>query len=83
LPDLRDAAGERLWYVVSANFQDIAANRINAGTVGQLIVHEGEQATNGVVAILVAPGKAFGTQQRDTSHVNIAANTSKTIRATH
>jgi len=74
LPDLRDATGERLWYVVSANFQDISANRINAGTVGQLIVHEGEQSTNGVVAIVVAPGKAFGTQQRDTSHVNITAN---------
>jgi hypothetical protein len=74
LPDLRDAAGERLWYIVSANFQDISANRINASTAGQLIVREGEQTTNGVVAIVVAPGKAFGAQQRDTSHANTTSN---------
>ncbi len=74
LPDLRDAAGERLWYIVSPNFQDISANPINASTVGGLIVREGEQATNGVVAIIVAPGKPTGNQRRDTANVNSAAN---------
>jgi hypothetical protein len=87
LPDLRDAAGERLWYVVSANFQDVSANRINSSTVGQLIVREGEQTTTGVVAIVTAPGKAIGNQRRDTSSVNSAANylesyTSDTLTAT-
>ena len=56
LPDLRDAAGERLWYVLSANFQDIASNRINANSYGQLIVRDGEHATYGIVAIIAAPG---------------------------
>jgi hypothetical protein len=74
LPDLRDAAGERLWYVVSANFQDIAANRINSGTTGELSVRDGEQVTPGVVAIVTAPGKPIGSQQRDTANINSASN---------
>ena len=74
LPDLRDAAGERLWYAVSPNFQDLSANRINSGTVGQLIVHEGEQTTTGVVAIVTAPGKPIGNQQRTAADVNNASN---------
>jgi hypothetical protein len=74
LPDLRDAAGERLWYAVSENFQDISANRINASTVGQLIVREGEQTTTGVVAIVTAPGRSLGSQRRDTAQVNSMAN---------
>lgn len=74
LPDLRDAAGERLWYTVSTNFQDIAVNRINSGTTGQLSVREGEQTTTGVVAIVTAPGKPIGTQQRNSSNVNSAAS---------
>jgi hypothetical protein len=70
LTDLRDAAGERLWYAVSPNFQDLTPNRINASTVGQLTVHESDQATSGVVAFVAAPGKAVGNQQRDQGRIN-------------
>lgn len=70
LPDLRDATGERLWYALSANFQEIAVNRINAGTIGQLTVHEGENNTTGVVAVVAAPGLAVGSQRRSANHVN-------------
>src|SRR4051794_19970313 len=69
LPDLRDASGERLWYAVSTNFQDVAANSINSGTTGQLIMQEGEQTTTGVVAIVTAPGKPIGSQQRNTANL--------------
>lgn len=72
LPDLRDTASERLWYVVSTNFQDVAANRINAGVYGQLLTHSGENHTTGVVAIVFAPGQPVGNQQRDAAHANDA-----------
>ncbi len=70
LPDLRDAAGERLWYALSENFQDIAANRINTNVYGQLQMHEGESYTTGVVAIVFAPGRTIGNQRRDAQYVN-------------
>ncbi len=70
LPDLRDAAGERLWYAVSLNFQDLAANQINTSTSGQLTTRQGEQVTTGVVAMIAAPGKPVGNQSRGTSHLN-------------
>ena len=70
LPDLRDAAGERLWYAVSLNFQDISANRINANTTGQFNLRDGERNTAGIVAIVAAPGKPVGTQTRDATHIN-------------
>lgn len=70
LADLRDAAGERLWYTVSLNFQDLAANRINSGITGQITLREGEQATAGVVAVVAAPGKPVGHQSRGTAQLN-------------
>lgn len=70
LPDLRDAAGERLWYALSENFQDVAANRINTNVYGQLQMHEGQSYTTGVVAIVFAPGRTIGNQLRDAQHVN-------------
>ena len=70
LPDLRDAVGERLWYAVSLNFQDIGTNRINAGTTGELTVREGERTTPGVVAVVAAPGKIVANQTRNAAHVN-------------
>ncbi len=70
LADLRDAAGERLWYAVSLNFQDLAANRINSSTTGQFTLREGEQSTGGVVAIIAAPGKPVGHQSRGSAQLN-------------
>lgn len=36
LPDLRDADGERLWYMVAPAYQDSPAKIINSGTSGQI-----------------------------------------------
>ena len=72
LPDLRDAAGERLWYVVSGNFQDFPANQINSGVVGQITVSGTINASN-VVAVLFAPGSAIGAQTRQAANANSIA----------
>ena len=71
LPDLRDAAGERLWYVLSPNFQDIPANAINSMVGGQLSVSGTISASN-VVAVVFAPGNAIGTQTREAANTNNA-----------
>jgi hypothetical protein len=73
LPDLRDGAGERLWYAMSENFQDISANRINPTGEGRLNAI-GVTNTHDVVAIVFAPGPAVGNQARDASNTNIADN---------
>lgn len=64
LPDLRDAAGERLWYALSQNFTDSSAYRINSDVQGTLIV-PGMAPAGGIVAIVFAPGTVVGTQRRE------------------
>ena len=55
-PDLRDSAGERLWYAVSANFRRATAPPIiNSNSLGDFTVTGASTLTN-VVAILIAPG---------------------------
>jgi hypothetical protein len=63
LPDLRDAAGERLWYALSQNFTDSQGFRINSDVQGTLIV-PGMAPAGGIVAIVFAPGTVVGAQQR-------------------
>jgi hypothetical protein len=72
LPDLRDAAGERLWYAVSRNFarNPVGAPALNSDTAGQLTV-TGE--ASGVIAIVFSPGVAVGSQNRATGE-NLAPN---------
>ena len=72
LPDVRDAGGERLWYMLSANFQDISAIPINSDTGGQISI-SGTITANGIVAVLFAPGSAIGAQTRELAHVNSPA----------
>jgi hypothetical protein len=55
LPDLRDAAGERLWYALSQNFTDSDAYVINPDSQGSLTV-PGITPAGGIVAIVFAPG---------------------------
>ena len=63
-PDLRDSAGERLWYAVSANFRRATAPPIiNSDSLGDFTVTGASTLTN-VVAILIAPGTTIGTQIR-------------------
>lgn len=90
LPDLRDGDGERLWYMVAPAYQDSAAKIINPGTAGQINGYDcsDQQYTAQVwpceqprataatawVAIVFAPGKAFGAQQRDAGHAGDVAH---------
>ncbi|MFZ5557920.1 MAG: hypothetical protein ACOZDY_14590 [Pseudomonadota bacterium] len=58
LPDLRDSAGERLWYALSPRFRDEDSVVINSNTTGDLIT-SGLVARNDVAAIVFAPGAAL------------------------
>jgi hypothetical protein len=71
LPDLRDAEGERLWYVLSPSHRDhLTAQPINSDTAGMINV-VGSAPSTDVVAVVIAPGRALtragaaGSQLRD------------------
>jgi len=64
LPRLLDAGGEQLWYAVSDEFRDVAANRINSDTQGSLVI-KGETPASKVVAVVFAPGAPLPGQDRD------------------
>lgn len=74
LPDLRDSAGERLWYAVSSNFKNNPAlTPLNSNTPGQLGVTGIAPASN-VIAIVFAAGAAVAGQTRSTANVNNVAH---------
>jgi hypothetical protein len=85
LPDLRDASGERLWYVVSSNFRDNTSLTINSDTLGTITVfspdgtqlHNGA-GSNGAVALIIAPGSPLtrqdGVQQNRSGAGTTVAN---------
>lgn len=73
LPDLRDGAGERLWYALSRNFRDANGVKVNSDTVGDLSV-TGSSATANVAAIVFAPGRVLAGQVRDSANQNIVTN---------
>lgn len=89
LPDLRDADGERLWYMVAPAFHDSSAKIINAGTSGQINAYEcAEDAAAAPVwpcaaprtltatpwvAVVFAPGKVLAAQQRDAARAGDSA----------
>lgn len=83
LPDLRDDAGERLWYALSDLFSDNAGTGpINSDTQGNRIVHLDSTAvtlTSTAVAVIFAPGAALGTQNRDTAATALCPTTGTTI----
>jgi len=69
--DLRDASGEQLWYVLSGNFRKKSGTTvINSDTQGQITIG-GSSSANNVVAIIIAPGAALLSQNRDKT--NLAA----------
>lgn len=66
--DLRDGAGERLWYELSANYRDqISSEPLNTNTSGTL---DG----GGVAAKIYAPGSVTATQDRSPANVNTLSN---------
>lgn len=79
LPDLRDAAGERLWYMLSTRFRDDAGVQpLNSDTKGNVTVFAGNAATlftSEAVAVIFAPGGAVAAQVRGSvAEQNSAAN---------
>lgn len=70
LPDLRDAAGERLWYAVSSRFKKAPrTGTLNSDTFGTItvqdangnIIYNGTNST-GAIAVIIAPGQALVRQ---------------------
>jgi len=82
LPDLRDAAGERLWYTVSRNFRRYDSVRpLNSNTKGTLLIYSADgvtqqtQAGYDAVAVIFSPGSPVSSQTRNTvAQQNSAAN---------
>ena len=84
LPDLRDADGERLWYLLAPAYQDSTAKIINPSTGGQIAGYECTENAPASpawpcaaprlvslapwVAVIFAPGKLLPGQHRDAAH---------------
>ena len=75
LPDLRDSAGERLWYALSPNFRKLAGTvPINSDTQGNLTI-TGTSPASSIVAIIFAPRSALPSQNQSRSDTATAACT--------
>ncbi|CAG1004367.1 hypothetical protein MTYP_03166 [Methylophilaceae bacterium] len=66
LPELRDGAGEHLWYTVSKTFAAIGTPLINSDTQGTLSISGTSSASN-VIAIVFAPSSAIQGDNRSPS----------------
>jgi hypothetical protein len=81
--DLRDAAGERLWYALSPGFRDHPfAPALNSDTRGTLEVYSNNKmrlVTSQGVAVVFAPGTALPGQRRDAS-LTFCASTAKNVQ---
>lgn len=72
LPDLRDGAGERLWYALSLNLRD-TGSAINSDSAGQLAVI-GTTSLSNVAAIVFASGSPLSGQTRNSPEQNTVNN---------
>ena len=78
LPDLRDAAGERLWYTLSRNVRRYnSVLPLNSETTGTLNI-TGAYTANNLMAIVFAPGANIGTQSRSNSRTAFCTTTGNT-----
>ncbi len=74
LADLRDGAGEKLWYTLSRNVRRYASVRpLNSDTPGTLDI-SGTQVANGMMAIVFAPGSTLAGQNRSNTAISGCAN---------
>ncbi len=61
--ELRDSSGSRLWYAVSNNYRfNPQLEPLNSETPGQFSM----DGAGDIVAVLIAPGEALSSQNRDT-----------------
>ena len=89
--ELKDASGQRLWYVLSDNFRNFAGfEPLNSDTPGQLcidvnfdgdcdVVADGD--IDDIVAIIIAPGAPVDGQNRDPNETDIANEISNYLEA--
>lgn len=72
LPDLRDSAGERFWYALSAEFRDHSSlGALNSETVGSLTADG--NANPKYVAVVLAPNAPLPAQTRDPANTDAMA----------
>ncbi len=89
--ELKDASGQKLWYVLSDNFRNFAGLQpLNSDTPGQLnidvningvidVVADGD--IDDIVAIILAPGEPVIGQNRDPSITDITVEISNYLEA--
>jgi hypothetical protein len=82
--DVRDDAGERLWYALTPAFRDHpSAPPLNTDTQGSLTLYSNSEArvvtTRGIAAVF-APGASLGSQRRDNAVVLCATNSKNVQR---
>lgn len=70
LADIRDSAGERLWYTVSGSHQEHSGGVINSDTPALLTL----DTVTDVAAIVLAPGEVTGSQNRSGANRLLAVN---------
>lgn len=74
LGDVRDGAGERLWYVLSPSMRDDeSARSLNSDTIGQLSLQDGTPQT-GLVALIFAANAPLDGQVRIAANENNIAH---------
>jgi len=72
LPDLRDAAGERFWYALSAEFRDHSTlGALNSETIGSLTANG--SANPKYIGVILAPNAPLPGQNRDPSNTDALA----------
>jgi hypothetical protein len=88
IPEPKDFDGETLWYALSGPFRDWDSNpngasgkRINSDTRGNITVRgaSGTDVTTDAVAVIIAPGAPFGTQNRSGTTTALCNLTNVTI----
>ena len=80
-PDLRDGAGEQLWYTMSRNLRRYDSARPLTSDVSGTLSITGTNTANDLVAIVLAPGHALPGQNRSTTQTALCATTNTTIVA--
>ncbi len=76
--ELKDASGQKLWYVLSDNFRNNPKlEPLNSETSGQLTVDDDDD----IVAIIIAPGAPLNGQNRDPGVTDIAIEISNYLEA--
>jgi len=72
IPEPKDSAGETLWYAVAGPFRirGVNDNPLNSDTQGNITVYAADGTTvltNQAVAVIFAPGRVLGTQDRSSA----------------